>query len=264
MPPTNNRHQHPEQRGRRAPHKCPIHSCSCIIDNLDPTAFHKHIQTEHKNTCLTTEQVQQLTTKSLFACPTCLSTNSIYIGTGGLTKHCNARHKAPSRSCTNEDIIRKTYRGPNTDLWRASLAFLHQLDLKPTPYRSLIWHKVGYSQAKALYNIYSHILRWILAATDKHQSDDELSQPPHQTPALPFWNLLFLFDALMLHPFTLPNHKDISDDIRYRISLFKRGDIKTLYSHAFPDRDPQPLSTFPATTESNPDFNDLSYCEPAQ
>ena len=148
--------------------------------------------------------------------------------------------------------------------WKESLAFLHQLDLQPTPYRSLIWHKVGYSQAKALYNIYSHILRWILAATDDHHRNDDQPQPPHQTSALPFWNLLFLFDALMLHPFTLPNHNAISDDIRYRISLFKRGDIKTLYNHAFPNRDPPQHTTFQTATESNPDFNDLSHCEPAQ
>jgi hypothetical protein len=68
-------------------------------------------------------------------------------------------------------------------------------------------------------------------------ADSFSDAPSRETTSDPLWKLLFLFQALIFCPFKENPSFTYSRCLSHRLQLFHRGDIQTLYNHAYdPDR----------------------------
>ena len=217
------------------PRHCPVPDCPWKVPRftINPHASIKeHLITAHNETHPSDYLTPSYCNKhGFYPCQICDTTTAIFTTEGHLRQHVTKKH---SRSQTNTQLVLHTYRHaqPETETnWKNSLAYLHQLQLTPPPFRRSLWHKLKPPLRAEFYSTYNNVISWLLAATPPLTQAvirDERPQQ-HDTDASPFWKLLILLEPLLLAPIKNTVHRTYTNAFRARLSLLKAGRIEDLY-----------------------------------
>ena len=174
------------------PRHCPVPDCPWKVPRftINPHASIKeHLITAHNETHPSDYLTPSYCNKhGSYPCQTCDTTTAIFTTEGHLRQHVTKKH---SRSQTNTQLVLHTYRHaqPETETnWKQSLAYLHQLQLTPPPFRRSLWHKLKPPLRAEFYSTYNNVISWLLAATPPLTQAvirDERPQQ-HDTDASPF------------------------------------------------------------------------------
>ena len=114
----------------------------------------------------------------------------------------------------------------SNNTWAASLIWLHNANIKPSPFCQIIWLKTNKSSKNKVKSAYHKLLQIII-----------LSQAPlnqihvitylHKLGVL--WKLVFIFESIVLFPLENLNNDETATQIDRQLNLFHTGIIQKLY-----------------------------------
>ena len=223
---------------------------------IDTTkAIRTHYRTVHPNADLNALPQSYLQNYKLFHCTTCNTPQFLYLRPNHLRQHTRTCHD-PYRDSSNLDIITTTLPPPSpthTQQWQTALQWLYNLQLRPTPFRTTLRRHLSPQTIKLLHTQFHHITQWLLLSSNPFRPNSTL--PPWQKTATPFWKLLFLFEALILHPHKIHRQQTLSATVAYRCQLFRSGQLELLHNAAYQTttdtQQPTPNTTTRPTTPSD-------------
>ena len=224
------------------PHQHPHHHDQATLTK----AMRTHLRTTHPNADLNALPPPFLSAYHLHHCTTCKIPKFLYLRSSYLAHHCKTCHD-PHRDTLNTDLITTTLPAlspSHTHQWQTALQWLHQLTLNPTPFRTTLRRHLSAQSHKLLHTHFHHVTQWVISATKPFRPNN--NQPTWQTTSDGFWKLLFIFEALILHPHDTLRQPTLSDTITHRCLLFRQGHLQQLYTAAFtvptdPPHHPTPI-----------------------
>ena len=173
-----------------------------------------------------------LSEAGLYPCPTCNDPNKVYASQANLDRHCRRFH-TPSRSRLNSELLTALF--PDST-WDSALSWLSSHDVKPPPFRHNWYPKLSHTDKSLVYHSMNSLCKAVIQSSVP-VADSFSDAPSRETTSDPLWKLLFLFQALIFCPFKENPSFTYSRCLSHRLQLFHRGDIQTLYNHAYdPDR----------------------------
>ena len=203
---------------------CPFKGCKLLCPTTN--TLREHLTTNHP------ESLHKIpdtwwTENRLYPCKHCSSTN-IFRTQGFLNRHIRKTHLTKKEGIDNLTLLNKHIPTPplTTSLWKENLPWLHNLKIKPPPFRQNIWHKTNTNTKNKIKHLY-HLL--IKSIVDSNNEIDERPKIPHLHDRDPLWKLGMIFESLILHPIPNNSKDGTAEHINKRLHLFQKGDITTLY-----------------------------------
>jgi hypothetical protein len=184
--------------------KCPFIVCEHPVSLKSPSESRSHFDQHHKHDKLPHLTNNFMSKTQLFACTamTCNASKQCYHTQASHTRHDNSAHKATTRSSLNLTLVKKHFSPDEHDLqqWRLSLSWIRNLGQAPPAQRTNHCAHPRRSQQALHHATPDKVVQLILAASIpcKNQDDDSTPQACN-TSSIPFWNIFFIFNHLLLH-----------------------------------------------------------------
>jgi len=188
---------------------CPILHCGShpiphAAGSSDETKYIRtHLVKRHDATALASIPGSFFAQYKLHPCRQCHEPLKIYLHAGDLHNHERSHIPAPRLSdAINSTLISDTFQSiPFLDnRWSAALPWLHHLPLTPPPFRESHFNRLSPNVRDAVIASYGDIVQLVIDSTPS-LSPTFLSNhpllPEYECSSVPFWNLLFLFEAII-------------------------------------------------------------------
>jgi len=194
------------------------------------TAWKSHLQSHRSDPSFSLSSLPPsfFTATGLHPCLTCNDPQAVYVSKSNLDSH-DKRIHSHSRTKLNSDILHDLF--PGSD-WSHTLPWLATLDITPPPFRHNWFPRLSPTDKSLTYNTL-HSLCDAVLKTSVPIADSHSDSPSSETSSEALWKLLFLFQALIFCPFKETSSFTYTRCLSHRLRLFHKGDIQTLYSHAF-------------------------------
>jgi hypothetical protein len=190
------------RQASRASLTCPFSRCTYRIPTNTPIEVRSHFDQYHKNCTFPSLTNNFLTRTKLFLCTemSCNTPKQIFHTQSAYTRHHNHSHKLQHRDQLNSNLIQCHFSSSALDLeqWRCSLEQLYTLKQEPPAQHTNHYTHLRRSQQALYHSTLDKTVQLILETSTPYML--ESNQPPaYKTSAVPFWNILFIFNHFLMH-----------------------------------------------------------------
>jgi hypothetical protein len=223
------------RQASRASLTCPFSRCTFRIPTNTPVEARSHFDQYHKNCTFPSLTNNFLNKTKLFLCTetSCDTPKQCFHTQNAYTRHYNHSHKLQHRDQLNSNIIQRLFSPNAFDLeqWRHSLEWLYTLKQEPPAQRTNHCAHLRRSQQALYHSTLDKVIQLILETSIPYVQETD-HPPAYETSSVPFWNILFIFNHLLMHKNHLPT-QSIATLLPIRIAMLNQGRLRELFDEAF-------------------------------
>ena len=170
----------------------------------------------------------------LFPCHFCNDPRKIYLNEHYLHNHAH-QHRPSTHpdNRLNSSLISDAFQSiPSLqNTWSTALPWLDHLEISPPPFCESHYSRITGHIHQTTHNYYGILLQLVIDSTpllDPNYLHSHPNLPAYEYSSLPFWKLLFLFEALIFQPEC--SASKLSKNILHCLKLLAAGHIQELHS----------------------------------
>jgi len=204
-----------------------------------PLKMQRHLRETHTEHEIQTIPTSFYSDAEVHKCPFCSCSDlALFKTSKSLTRHLESKHEASIRTVINSDILLARF-PPHilqcteaATAWKATLRYLHNLDIIPFAFRKSLYHLIDFKTKKEIQKIAHLVYVSTTIAAMPHVNANLRSIPAHETTSTSLWKMTLLLEGTLLAPPAKHEPRNYKKLVNHRIQLFRSGQFSQLHRQA--------------------------------